>query len=161
MVKPLKSLRYGVCANFLVFDFIPFIHSDISLLSLHSTTYPLLQFLYEAGFSSSLVGERKGVIGVTQPRRVAVLATARRVAFELGLSLGKEVGFQVRHDKMIGANCAIKFMTDGILLREIQVIFSFKLVLLIPKPFGTLYHRSCRVSCNLILEMFLCRVIFC
>lgn len=59
---------------------------------------------------------------MTQPRRVAVLATAKRVAFELGLHLGKEVGFQVRHDKRIGENCSIKFMTDGILLREVQVI---------------------------------------
>ena len=66
--------------------------------------------------------DRKGIIGITQPRRVAVLATARRVSYELGLKLGKEVGFQVRHDKMVGSNCSIKFMTDGILLREIQVV---------------------------------------
>lgn len=58
---------------------------------------------------------------MTQPRRVAVLATAKRVAFELGLHLGKEVGFQVRHDKKIGDICSIKFMTDGILLRELKV----------------------------------------
>ncbi|KAK7349630.1 hypothetical protein VNO77_07144 [Canavalia gladiata] len=73
------------------------------------------QFLYEAGYGSS-----KGIIGVTQPRRVAVLATAKRVAYELGLHLGKEVGFQVRYDKRIGESCSIKFMTDGILLREVQ-----------------------------------------
>nr|KYP64481.1 putative ATP-dependent RNA helicase DHX37 [Cajanus cajan] len=73
------------------------------------------QFLYEAGYGSS-----KGVIGVTQPRRVAVLATAKRVAYELGFRLGKEVGFQVRYDKKIGESCSIKFMTDGILLREVQ-----------------------------------------
>ncbi|KAJ6710538.1 hypothetical protein OIU74_011412 [Salix koriyanagi] len=78
------------------------------------------QFLYEAGFGSKHSVVRNGVIGVTQPRRVAVLATARRVAFELGLHLGKEVGFQVRHDKRIGDDCSIKFMTDGILLREVQ-----------------------------------------
>ncbi|RWW87686.1 hypothetical protein BHE74_00003471 [Ensete ventricosum] len=80
------------------------------------------QFLYEAGFGSSLHSDRKGIIGVTQPRRVAVLATAKRVSFELGLGLGKEVGFQVRHDKLIGKSCSIKFMTDGILLREVQVL---------------------------------------
>ncbi|XVF22158.1 hypothetical protein REPUB_Repub12eG0149600 [Reevesia pubescens] len=78
------------------------------------------QFLYEAGFGSNQSTLRSGVIGVTQPRRVAVLATAKRVAFELGLHLGKEVGFQVRHDKKIGDRCSIKFMTDGILLREVQ-----------------------------------------
>ncbi|XP_031287985.1 ATP-dependent RNA helicase DEAH13 isoform X2 [Pistacia vera] len=78
------------------------------------------QFLYEAGFGSNQCSNRCGIIGVTQPRRVAVLATAKRVAFELGLHLGKEVGFQVRHDKKIGDNCSIKFMTDGILLRELK-----------------------------------------
>ncbi|CAI8600796.1 unnamed protein product [Vicia faba] len=78
------------------------------------------QFLYEAGYGSSKFHARSGIIGVTQPRRVAVLATARRVAYELGVRLGKEVGFQVRYDKRIGENCSIKFMTDGILLREVQ-----------------------------------------
>ncbi|CAM0944286.1 unnamed protein product [Alopecurus aequalis] len=78
------------------------------------------QFLYEAGFGTSNRADRKGMIGITQPRRVAVLATSKRVSYELGLKLGKEVGFQVRHDKKVGSKCSIKFMTDGILLREIQ-----------------------------------------
>ncbi|KAK6939209.1 Helicase, C-terminal [Dillenia turbinata] len=78
------------------------------------------QFLYEAGYGSRGSALQSGIVGVTQPRRVAVLATAKRVAYELGLHLGKEVGFQVRHDKRIGENCSIKFMTDGILLREVQ-----------------------------------------
>ncbi|KAL2519096.1 RNA helicase family protein [Abeliophyllum distichum] len=86
----------------------------------------LVAFLYETGYGSSLCDIRGGVIGVTQPRRVAVLATAKRVAYELGLRLGKEVGFQVRHDKRIGENCSIKFMTDGILLREVQNDFLLK-----------------------------------
>lgn len=80
-----------------------------------------LQFLYEAGFGSSRTNDRNGIVGVTQPRRVAVLATAKRVAFELGFRLGKEVGFQVRYDRRIGDGASIKFMTDGILLRELQV----------------------------------------
>ncbi|KAF0932563.1 hypothetical protein E2562_010443, partial [Oryza meyeriana var. granulata] len=84
------------------------------------------QFLYEAGFGTSNRSDRKGMIGITQPRRVAVLATARRVSYELGLKLGKEVGFQVRHDKMVGSKCSIKFMTDGILLREVQSDFLLK-----------------------------------
>ncbi|KAK3004680.1 hypothetical protein RJ639_018706 [Escallonia herrerae] len=84
------------------------------------------QFLYEAGFGSKQCSVKSGVIGVTQPRRVAVLATAKRVAFELGLRLGKEVGFQVRHDRRIGDNSSIKFMTDGILLRELQSDFLLK-----------------------------------
>ncbi|CAL5055776.1 unnamed protein product [Urochloa decumbens] len=84
------------------------------------------QFLYEAGFGTSDRVDRRGMIGITQPRRVAVLATARRVSYELGLKLGREVGFQVRHDKLVGSNCSIKFMTDGILLRELQGDFLLK-----------------------------------
>lgn len=79
------------------------------------------QFLYEAGYGSGLNNERGGMIGVTQPRRVAVLGTARRVAHELNVQLGREVGFQVRHDRKLGEKSSIKFMTDGILLRELQV----------------------------------------
>ncbi|KAL2631648.1 hypothetical protein R1flu_016334 [Riccia fluitans] len=78
------------------------------------------QFLYEAGYGSGRNNERGGMIGVTQPRRVAVLGTARRVAHELNVNLGQEVGFQVRHDRKLGEKCSIKFMTDGILLRELQ-----------------------------------------
>lgn len=102
------------------------IYENISVIICGETgcgkTTQVPQFLYEAGFGS----KSSGIIGVTQPRRVAVLATARRVAFELGLGLGKEVGFQVRHDKRIGDNCSIKFMTDGILLRELQNDFLLK-----------------------------------
>ncbi|KAK3224946.1 hypothetical protein Dsin_004808 [Dipteronia sinensis] len=85
-------------------------------------TTPVPQFLYEAGFGSNLCGIQSG-IGDTQLRLVAVLATAKQVAFELGLHLGKEVGFQVRHDKIISDNCSIKFMTDGILLRELKDLY--------------------------------------
>lgn len=81
------------------------------------------QFLFEAGFGSRKGRERAANIGVTQPRRVAVLATTKRVAYELSFQLGKEVGFQVRHDRRIGENSSLKFMTDGILLREVQSDF--------------------------------------
>ncbi|KAL2895863.1 ATP-dependent RNA helicase DEAH13 [Bienertia sinuspersici] len=89
-------------------------------------TTQIPQFLYEAGYGSTKCPMKRGIIGVTQPRRVAVLSTAKRVAYELGVHLGKEVGFQVRHDKRIGENCSIKFMTDGILLRELQSDFLLK-----------------------------------
>ncbi|PRQ53614.1 putative RNA helicase [Rosa chinensis] len=74
------------------------------------------QFLYEVGIGSSGCPLGSGIIGVTQPRCIAVTATAKRVAYELGLQLGEEVGFQYRYDKKIGESCSIKFMTDGILL---------------------------------------------
>ncbi|XP_074354765.1 ATP-dependent RNA helicase DEAH13-like isoform X1 [Apium graveolens] len=106
------------------------INENISVIICGETgcgkTTQVPQFLYEAGFGSSRSSVNSGMIGVTQPRRVAVLATAKRVALELGVHLGKEVGFQVRHDKRIGDNCSIKFMTDGILLRELQNDFLLK-----------------------------------
>jgi ATP-dependent RNA helicase DHX37/DHR1 len=78
------------------------------------------QFLLEAGYGSARFPERAGAIGVTQPRRVAAAASAARVAAELGGRVGGLVGYQVRHDRRAGAGTAIKFMTDGILLREAQ-----------------------------------------
>lgn len=53
------------------------------------------QFLYEAGYGSKAAADRQGRIGVTQPRRVAAAASARRVSEELNCLLGTTVGFQV------------------------------------------------------------------
>ena len=78
------------------------------------------QFLFEAGYGDRACAAHPGAIAVTQPRRVAVTATATRVASELGLPLGGEVGYQVRYDKRVGDAPRIKFLTDGVLLREIQ-----------------------------------------
>ncbi len=61
-----------------------------------------------------------GLIGCTQPRRIAARTVARRVAEELQVPLGKEVGWQVRFTEQVGDQTLIKFMTDGILLAEIQ-----------------------------------------
>ncbi|WP_202844439.1 ATP-dependent RNA helicase HrpA [Luteimonas saliphila] len=60
-----------------------------------------------------------GMIGCTQPRRIAARAVARRVAEELQVAMGGLVGFQVRFNDQVGEDTAIKFMTDGILLAEI------------------------------------------
>ncbi len=61
-----------------------------------------------------------GMIGCTQPRRIAARSVARRVAEELQVSVGTAVGYQVRFNENVGDNTYIKFMTDGILLAEIQ-----------------------------------------
>ena len=61
-----------------------------------------------------------GMIGCTQPRRIAARSVARRVAEELQVPLGGTVGFQVRFNDAVSDATAIKFMTDGILLAEIQ-----------------------------------------
>ncbi|TZF90507.1 ATP-dependent RNA helicase HrpA, partial [Cognatilysobacter lacus] len=61
-----------------------------------------------------------GLIGCTQPRRIAARAVARRVADELHVPMGGAVGYQVRFTDNVGEDTVIKFMTDGILLAEIQ-----------------------------------------
>ncbi len=61
---------------------------------------------------------RRGLIGCTQPRRLAALAMARRVAEEFGQEPGGFVGFQHRFDKKLSPDTVVKFMTDGILLAE-------------------------------------------
>ena len=64
--------------------------------------------------------ESKGLIGHTQPRRLAARAVASRIAEELNTTLGERVGFQVRFHDQISEQTQIKVMTDGILLAETQ-----------------------------------------
>jgi ATP-dependent RNA helicase DHX37/DHR1 len=75
------------------------------------------QFLYEAGYSSP-DSPAPGMIGVTQPRRVAAVSMAKRVGDELG-DQGTRVAYQIRFEGTVGSGTAIKFMTDGVLLREV------------------------------------------
>ena len=63
---------------------------------------------------------KHGLIGCTQPRRVAAIATANRIAEELGEVLGQSVGYKIRFDDKSGSRQGIKIMTDGILLMETQ-----------------------------------------
>lgn len=62
----------------------------------------------------------KKMIGVTQPRRIAATSVAARVASEIGSALGTEVGYQIRFEDRTSPATYVKFMTDGILLAEIQ-----------------------------------------
>ncbi|KAG6586980.1 ATP-dependent RNA helicase [Phytophthora cinnamomi] len=85
------------------------------------------QFLYEAGYGHPDHPSNSGRIGVTQPRRVAAVSTAKRVAEELNVPFGApkgHVGYQIRYDaEHVSEHTRIKFMTDGILLKEIQQDF--------------------------------------
>ncbi|EFX03627.1 deah-box RNA helicase [Grosmannia clavigera kw1407] len=74
------------------------------------------QFLFEAGYGSP-DSPTPGMIGVTQPRRVAAVSMSKRVAEELG-SHGSAVAYQIRFEGTHNKKTAIKFMTDGVLLRE-------------------------------------------
>ncbi|MFD2366333.1 ATP-dependent RNA helicase HrpA [Pseudoduganella sp. GCM10020061] len=62
----------------------------------------------------------KGLIGHTQPRRIAASSTAKRIAHELGTPLGEHVGYKVRFNDTLSKGAWVKLMTDGILLAETQ-----------------------------------------
>ncbi|KAI0004526.1 P-loop containing nucleoside triphosphate hydrolase protein [Russula compacta] len=79
------------------------------------------QFLFEAGFGSP-DSDNPGIIGITQPRRVAAMSMASRVAHELSLSSSR-VSYQIRYDATVSPSTSIKFMTDGVLLRELASDF--------------------------------------
>jgi ATP-dependent helicase HrpA len=62
----------------------------------------------------------QGMIGCTQPRRIAAINVANRIAFELREPLGQSVGYKIRFDDKTPSEACIKIMTDGILLAETQ-----------------------------------------
>lgn len=62
---------------------------------------------------------RFGMIGHTQPRRLAARSVAERIAEELGQEIGQSVGYAIRFDDRVGPNTAVKLMTDGIILAEL------------------------------------------
>ncbi|KAI0274006.1 pre-mRNA splicing factor [Russula aff. rugulosa BPL654] len=75
-------------------------------------TTQLAQFLYEDGYCAN------GLVGCTQPRRVAAMSVAKRVSEEMECKLGGLVGYAIRFEDCTSAETKIKYMTDGVLLRE-------------------------------------------
>lgn len=71
----------------------------------------------EAGLHKN-AHRRKLMVAVTQPRRVAATSVARRVADERGCRVGEEVGYSIRFEDRTGPRTRIKYMTDGVLVRE-------------------------------------------
>ena len=77
-------------------------------------TTQIPQYMWEAGFA-----KEEGVrIGCTQPRRVAAMSVATRVADEVGCKLGNEVGYSIRFEDRTSDKTKVKYLTDGMLLRE-------------------------------------------
>lgn len=76
-------------------------------------TTQLPQYLYEAGYCKD--GQK---VGCTQPRRVAAMSVATRVAEEMGVKAGNEVGYAIRFEDATNDKTVLKYMTDGMLLRE-------------------------------------------
>lgn len=75
-------------------------------------TTQLTQYLHEDGYT------KYGMIGCTQPRRVAAMSVAKRVSDEMDVELGDDVGYSIRFEDVTSDKTMIKYMTDGILLRE-------------------------------------------
>ncbi|KAF3438116.1 hypothetical protein FNV43_RR20872 [Rhamnella rubrinervis] len=75
-------------------------------------TTQIPQYLHEAGYT------KLGKIGCTQPRRVAAMSVAARVSQEMGVKLGHEVGYSIRFEDCTSDKTVLKYMTDGMLLRE-------------------------------------------
>lgn len=75
-------------------------------------TTQMTQYMAEMGYA------KLGVIGCTQPRRVAAMSVAKRVAEEYGCQLGQEVGYTIRFEDCTSPSTVIKYMTDGMLMRE-------------------------------------------
>ena len=76
-------------------------------------TTQLTQYLAEGGYAND------GMVGCTQPRRVAAMSVAKRVAEEVGCKLGQEVGYTIRFEDCTSPETKIKYMTDGMLQREV------------------------------------------
>jgi ATP-dependent RNA helicase DHX8/PRP22 len=75
-------------------------------------TTQMTQYAAEAGYTA------RGIVGCTQPRRVAAMSVSKRVAEEFGCRLGQEVGYCIRFEDCTSPETVIKYMTDGMLLRE-------------------------------------------
>eukprot|EP00397_Hematodinium_sp_SG-2012_P002527 GEMP01002534.1.p1 GENE.GEMP01002534.1~~GEMP01002534.1.p1 ORF type:complete len:1247 (+),score=319.69 GEMP01002534.1:21-3761(+) len=78
-------------------------------------TTQMTQYLHEAGYTAN------GMVGCTQPRRVAAVSVAKRVSEEFGCQLGEEVGYAIRFEDVTTSKTIIKYMTDGVMLRETLV----------------------------------------
>lgn len=116
-VKPIKEQRESLPIFKLRNELLQAIHDNQVLIVIGETgsgkTTQITQYMAEAGYTS------RGVIGCTQPRRVAAMSVAKRVSEEYGCRLGAEVGYAIRFEDQTGPDTLIKYMTDGMLLREI------------------------------------------
>jgi pre-mRNA-splicing factor ATP-dependent RNA helicase DHX16 len=91
-------------------------------------TTQLTQYLNEAGYAKN--GLR---IGCTQPRRVAAISVANRVAVEVGTKIGRRVGYSVRFESSMSDDTEIEYMTDGLALRQLltdPLLSSYSVIIL-------------------------------
>lgn len=115
--RPIKEQRESLPIFKLRNELLQAIHDNQVLIVIGETgsgkTTQITQYMAEAGYTS------RGVIGCTQPRRVAAMSVAKRVAEEFGCRLGQEVGYAIRFEDQTSPETLIKYQTDGMLLREV------------------------------------------
>lgn len=114
--KSILEQRQGLPIYKLRDELVKAVHDNQVLIVIGETgsgkTTQITQYLAEAGYTT------KGKIGCTQPRRVAAMSVAKRVSEEFGCRLGQEVGYTIRFEDCTSPETRIKYMTDGMLLRE-------------------------------------------
>jgi pre-mRNA-splicing factor ATP-dependent RNA helicase DHX16 len=113
-------------------------------------TTQLPQYLHEAGYTKN--GMK---VGCTQPRRVAAMSVAARVAEEMGVKLGNEVGYAIRFEDQTSDKTVLKYQTDGMLLRELlsdPELSSYSAIMIDEAHERTI---STDIACPLLLD--LCR----
>ncbi|THD22163.1 Pre-mRNA-splicing factor ATP-dependent RNA helicase PRP16 [Fasciola hepatica] len=116
IVRSLLEQRQSLPIYKLKDELLSAVHDNKVLIVIGETgsgkTTQITQYLAEAGYVNT------GRIGCTQPRRVAAMSVAKRVSEEFGCRLGQEVGYTIRFEDCTAPETKIKYMTDGMLLRE-------------------------------------------
>lgn len=114
--KPIKEQRESLPIYRLKSELLTAIAQNQVLVVIGETgsgkTTQMTQYMAEMGYTKA------GIIGCTQPRRVAAMSVAKRVAEEYGCQLGQEVGYTIRFEDCTSPSTVIKYMTDGMLMRE-------------------------------------------
>ena len=92
------------------------------IIALEIPKYIYQEFLSKKDTQNEHDSKKRKMVGITQPRRLAAVTLAKRVAMELDVPLGREVGYSVRFDDRVSLKeTRIKYLTDGMLLREMLV----------------------------------------